>query len=149
MRIDYDGSVYKAVLVESHKAMEGIASDQQTPVLIDDHVWSVMPENAGPLKKQLACYHRSDMRKLIWSSGKDLRFGRGLGPFIVKDDKLILLDDDANLFLFQLEGSKASMLSRYDILDGIEAWGPMAIAGNNLLLRDARNLVCLNIGKNR
>jgi hypothetical protein len=41
------------------------------------------------------------------------------------------------------------MLSRYDILDGIEAWGPMAIAGNNLLLRDARNLVCLNIGKNR
>jgi hypothetical protein len=39
------------------------------------------------------------------------------------------------------------MLSHYDILDGIEAWGPMAIAGNYLILRDARNMVCLNIGK--
>ena len=148
LRIDFDGNGYTAVLEESHKSMEGISSDQQTPVLTGDFLWSVMPENAGPLKKQLVCYNRSDLRRLVWSSGKDMRFGRGLGPYIVKDDKLILLDDDANLYFFRLEGSSAALISSHHILDGIEAWGPMAIAGNNLLLKDARNMLCLYIGEN-
>ena len=65
-----------------------------------------------------------------------------------KDDKMILLDDDANLYLFRLEGSKASLISQHKILKGIEAWGPMAIAGNYLIMRDARNMLCLYIGKN-
>lgn len=148
IRIDYNGADYNAVLVETHKGMEGIASDQQTPIMTGDFVWSVMPENAGPLKKQLVSYNRSDLRNLLWSSGKDMRFGRGLGPYIVKDDKMILLDDDANLYLFRLEGSQASLISRHEILEGIEAWAPMAVAGNHLIMRDSRNMVCLYIGKN-
>ncbi|NLA49919.1 MAG: hypothetical protein GX876_10725, partial [Bacteroidales bacterium] len=76
------------------------------------------------------------------------RYGRGLGPYVVKEDKMFLMDDDANLFLFRLDEASASLIGRYNILDGIEAWGPMAIAGNYLILRDARNLVCLMIGKN-
>jgi len=61
---------------------------------------------------------------------------------------MFLLDDDANLFLFKLEGSSAAMISHSRITEGIEAWGPMAIAGRYLIMRDSRNLVCLNIGKN-
>jgi len=148
LRIDYDGNDYKAILVESHKAMEGISSDQQTPILTGDFVWTVIPENGGPMKKQLVCFNRSDLRNPVWSSGKDRRFGRGLGPYIIKDDKMLLLDDDANLYLFRLEGSQATLISRHEIIKGIEAWGPMAVAGNHLLMRDARNLLCLFIGKN-
>jgi outer membrane protein assembly factor BamB len=148
IRIDFNGSDFTAVLVDSHKPAEGISSDQQTPVMTGDFIWSVMPENAGPLKKQLVCYNRSDLRNLVWSSGKDVRYGRGLGPYIVKDDKMLLLDDDANLYLFRLEGPQASLITRHEILKGIEAWGPMAIVGNHLIMRDARNLVCLYIGKN-
>ena len=147
LRIDYDGNNYKAVLVETHKAAEGISSDQQTPVVTGDYVWSVMPENAGPLKKQLVCYNRADLRKLVWSSGKEMRFGRGLGPYIIKDDKMLLLDDDANLYYFRIQGSKAELIFRSSIIKGIEAWGPMAIAGNYLIMRDSRNMLCLFIGK--
>jgi outer membrane protein assembly factor BamB len=107
-----------------------------------------MPENAGPLKKQLVCYNKADLRKLVWSSGKEMRFGRGLGPYVVKDDKLLLLDDDANLYYFRIDGSKAELISRYSIIKGIEAWGPMAVAGNYLIMRDSRNMLCLFIGKN-
>jgi outer membrane protein assembly factor BamB len=107
-----------------------------------------MPENAGPLKKQLVCYNVSDLRRAVWTSGKDNRYGRGLGPYIVKGDKMFLLDDDANLFLFRLDGPSASLISKYKFIDGIEAWGPMALAGNYLVLRDSRNLLCLFIGKN-
>jgi outer membrane protein assembly factor BamB len=148
IRIDFNGNNYTANIVESHKAMEGMSSDQQTPILTGDFVWTVMPENAGPLKKQLVCYNRSDLKNPVWTSGKDRRFGRGLGPYIVKDDKMLLLDDDANLYLFKLEGSQASLIYQHRIIKGIEAWGPMAIAGNYLIMRDARNLICLFIGKN-
>jgi outer membrane protein assembly factor BamB len=145
LRIDYDGNAYAAVLIEQHKGSNGIASDQQTPIIIGDYVWCLMPENAGPLKKQLACYHKSDLIKPVWSSGKENRYGRGLGPYIVSGDKMYLLDDDAILYLFRIQGPAVNLLARHKIIDGIEAWGPMAIAGHYLLMRDARNLLCLDI----
>jgi outer membrane protein assembly factor BamB len=147
IEISYDGSKYSATVKEQHKGTEGIASDQQTPVIIGDYVWSVMPENAGPLKKQLVCFNKSDLRTPVWSSGKDARFGRGLGPYIVSGNKMYLLDDDCNLYLFGIDKSSVKLLASHKVIDGIEAWGPMAIAGKYLIMRDARNLLCLNIAK--
>jgi outer membrane protein assembly factor BamB len=148
IRIDFDGVRYSVNMIESHKAMEGIASDQQTPIIKGDFIWTVMPENAGPLKKQLVCYNRSDLRNPVWTSGKDRRFGRGLGPYIIKDDKMLLLDDDVNLYLFKLEGSNAEVMYQHKMTDGMEAWGPLALAGNYLIMRDSRTLLCLDVGKN-
>lgn len=144
--INFDGSKYSATVKEQHKGTEGIASDQQTPIIVGDHIWSVMPENAGPLKKQLVCFHKSDLLKPVWSSGKDSRFGRGLGPYIVSGNKMYILDDDCNLYLFGIENASVKLLASHKVIDGIEAWGPMAIAGRYLIMRDARNLLCLDIG---
>jgi outer membrane protein assembly factor BamB len=140
------GSGFTATVKEQHKATNGLASDQQTPVIIKDYIWDVMPENAGALKKQLVCYKKSDLLTEVWSSGKENRFGRGLGPYIVSGDKLYLLDDDGNLYFYRIQDNKATLLASHKILKGIEAWGPMAIAGKYLIMRDARNLLCLNIG---
>ena len=106
-----------------------------------------MPENAGALKKQLVCYKKSDLLTAVWSSGKENRFGRGLGPYIVSGDKLYLLDDDGNLYFYKIEENKVALIASHKVIKGIEAWGPMAIAGKYLIMRDARNLLCLNIGK--
>jgi len=148
IRINYDGSSFSVTVIEMHKAMEGLSSDQHTPVITGDLIWSVMPENAGALKKQLVCYNISDLTTPVWTSGKENRYGRGLGPYIISGDRLFLLDDDAVLHIFKLGSSGASLVSEYKILDGIEAWGPMALAGNYLIMRDARNMVSLYIGKN-
>jgi outer membrane protein assembly factor BamB len=147
LRIDYDGSGFSAVVTGSHKAPEGIASDQQTPVIKDGYIWSVAPENAGPLKKQLVCYSISDLRNPVWTSGKENRYGRGLGPYVISGDMMFLLDDDANLFLLRLEGPSAKTVSENRITKGVEAWGPLAVAGRYLLMRDSRTMVCLDIGK--
>jgi outer membrane protein assembly factor BamB len=149
IRISADGSGYSATVVEQHKATNGISSDQQTPVITGDYIWCLMPENAGALKKQLVCYHKSDLLKPVWSSGKENRFGRGLGPYIVSGDKLFLLDDDGKLYFFKMQNNRVTLTASHRILKGIEAWGPMAIAGNYLIMRDSRNLLCLNIGKSR
>lgn len=140
-------SGYSATVREQHKATNGLASDQQTPVIIGNYIWSVLPENAGALKKQLVCYKKTDLLTAVWSSGKEYRFGRGLGPYIVSGDKLYLLDDDGNLYFYKIQDNKATLLASHKILKGIEAWGPMAIAGKYLIMRDSRNLLCLNIGK--
>ncbi len=140
-------SGYSAIVREQHKATNGLASDQQTPVIIGNYIWSVLPENAGALKKQLVCYKKTDLLTAVWSSGKEYRFGRGLGPYIVSGDKLYLLDDDGNLYFYKIQDNKATLLASHKILKGIEAWGPMAIAGKYLIMRDSRNLLCLNIGK--
>jgi outer membrane protein assembly factor BamB len=145
IKINFDGSKYSAAIVEEHKATNGIASDQQTPVIIGDFIWCLMPENSGPLKKQLVCYNRSDLLTPVWSSGKENRFGRGLGPYIVSGDKMYLLDDDAMLYLFRIKDKNITMLDSHKIINGIEAWGPMAIAGHYLIMRDARNMLCLDI----
>ncbi|MCX6326822.1 MAG: PQQ-binding-like beta-propeller repeat protein [Bacteroidia bacterium] len=147
IRINAEGSGYTASVLEKHKATNGISSDQQTPVIIGDYIWSLMPENAGPLKKQLVCYKKSDLLTSVWSSGKENRFGRGLGPYIVSGDKMFLLDDDGKLYLFGIQKNSVILLTSHKVLNGIEAWGPMAIAGNYLIMRDSRNLLCLNIGK--
>jgi outer membrane protein assembly factor BamB len=145
--IGFDGSSYSATVKEQHKATNGLASDQQTPIIIGDYIWSVLPENAGSLKKQLVCYQKTDLLTPVWTSGKENRFGRGLGPYIVSGDKMYLLDDNGNLYLFRIKNNNAILLTSHKILNGIEAWGPMAIAGRYLLMRDSRNLLCLNIGK--
>jgi len=145
--VNNDGSGFKAIVKEQHKATNGLASDQQTPIIIGNNIWSVLPENAGALKKQLVCYNKSDLMTAVWSTGKENRFGRGLGPYIVSGDKLYLLDDDGNLYFYRIQESKVTLIASHKILKAIEAWGPMAIAGKYLIMRDARNLLCLNIGK--
>ncbi|MGD0581678.1 MAG: PQQ-binding-like beta-propeller repeat protein [Bacteroidales bacterium] len=146
LKINRSAIRFEAVVTEQHKATEGLASDQQTPVIKDNFLWTVMPENAGTLKKQLVCYGTSNLLKPVWSSGKENRFGRGLGPYIMSGNKLYLLDDDGDLFLFRIETGSAKQVSHHRILNGVEAWGPMAIAGRYLIMRDARNLLCVDIG---
>jgi outer membrane protein assembly factor BamB len=147
LTVNLAGSVYTAIVKEQHKATNGLSSDQQTPVILGDYIWSVLPENAGPLKKQLVCYKKSDLLTAVWSSGKENRFGRGLGPYIVSGDKLYLLDDDGKLYFYKINDSKVTLIASHKVINGIEAWGPMAIAGKYLVMRDARNLLCLDIGK--
>ena len=147
IRVKQDGSVYTAEVIEQHKSINGLASDQQTPILTGDYIWTVMPENSGALKKQLVCFNKNDLLKPVWSSGKENRYGRGLGPYIASGDKIFLLDDDGKLYYFRRNEKSVTLIASHKILDGIEAWGPMAIAGNYLIMRDSKNLLCLYIGQ--
>lgn len=147
IKISKDETGYKAVVSEKHKSSEGIASEQQTPILKNNYLWTVLTENAGALKKQLACFDKSNLITPVWSSGKESRFGKGMGPFIMSGNKLFLLDDEGTLYLFRIENKTAILVSSHKVMDAIEAWSPMAIAGKYLILRDSHNMLCLDISK--
>ncbi len=147
IKVERSGSSFSARVVQKHRPSEGIAAEQHTPIITGEYIWTVMPDNAGELKRQLACYHISDIKTPVWSSGKDLRFGKGMGPYIMRGDKLFLLDDEGGLYLFRIGKGKAELLAHHKVFNAVEAWAPMALAGNCLILRDAHKMICLNIGK--
>jgi len=117
------------------------ACEQQTPVFSQGRLFTVMPNDAGPLNRQLVCMEPNG--KHLWTSGKAHRFG--LGPFMVADGKLLVLDDDGRLTMAKAYGEGFEPLAAAQVLDGREAWGPMALVDGRLLCRDSSRMVCLDL----
>lgn len=110
---------------------------QQTPVLFEDHLYGVRPNG------ELVCLDLEG--KVLWASGAGLRFG--LGPFMIADGKVFVLDDDGDLAMVAAKPDAFQLLGQAKVLEGHDAWGPLAIAGNRLIARDLTRMVCLDIGK--
>jgi hypothetical protein len=70
-----------------------------------------------------------------------------MGPFLMSGNKMFILDDEGTLYMFRIEEEKATLVASHKVMDAIEAWSPMAIAGKYLIIRDAHNMLCLDIGK--
>ena len=144
--IDKTASGFSARVTEIHTPKEGLSSEQQTPLLTGDYIWTINPKDAGAMRNQLTCYHVSDLRNPVWSSGKESRFG--LGPYLVVGDKMFLLNDDSELFMFRFDTSSVTLLASHRIFEeGVDAWGPLAFADGHLLLRDSHRMVSLYVGK--
>jgi outer membrane protein assembly factor BamB len=137
---------YTADIIQKYKPLEGLASEQQTPVYCNGYIFGILPKDAGELRTQFACYKASDTRKPVMSSGKTERFG--LGPYILADNKFFILNDDGEMTIAKYSTSKFTVLDKAKIIDGQDSWGPMAITGGYLLMRDSKTLVCLDIRAN-
>jgi outer membrane protein assembly factor BamB len=109
--------------------------DQQTPILYKDHLYAVKP--AG----QLACIDLDG--KLAWASGSANRFG--LGPFMIAEDMIFVMDDMGLLTLAEATPDGYKQLAQARVLKGHDAWGPMALAGGRLIVRDLTRMVCLDV----
>ncbi len=119
------------------------ACEQQTPILRDGHLYSVLPNDAGENRQEFACLDATSGRRL-WTSGPGDRFG--LGPFLAAGpDLFYLLDDNAALSLVRATPSGYHLLQRAQLWRGRDAWAPMALVDGCLLLRDSTRLVCLDV----
>jgi len=111
-------------------------SDQQTPVLYRDHIYGVI--SGG----ELACLDLDG--NVVWTSGKAHRFG--LGPYFVADGRLLVLhDQQCTLHLIEASPRAYRQLASVPVLEGHDAWAPMALVGDRLLLRDMTQFVCLQL----
>ena len=117
------------------------ACEQQTPIYNDGILWTVMPRDAGALRQQVVAID-PDGGKLL-HSGKEERFG--LGPYMIAGDKFLVLNDDGELTMARARPGKWEVLARARVLDGRDAWAPMALAGGRLIVRDSKRMVCLDV----
>ncbi len=137
------GSPAKATIVEQHRPIEGIACEQQTPVIYNGKIYSVLPKDGGGARGKLVSYDPSDLRRTVWQSGADERFG--LGPFMIVGDVMFVFKDNGELFMYRMGGDEPTLIRSQRILDGVDAWGPMAYADGYLIVRDAHHVVCLQV----
>ena len=122
---------------------EGLACEQQTPVLWNGHLFGILPKDGGALRNQFVCVSPDDTREIVWSSGKEVRFG--LGPYFIADNKFFILNDDGTLFIARPSTEGYIQVDQYQVIEGHDAWAPFAIANGYLLMRDADTMVCLNL----
>jgi outer membrane protein assembly factor BamB len=142
-KISNTNSQFSFEAIQQYKPDQGLAAEQQTPIFYKDHLYTIMPKDAGALRNQFVCYDPKDCTKMIWSSGKTKRFG--LGPFLLADDKFFILSDDGVLTVIEGSTKKYNQIAEAKILQGHDAWGPLAIADGKLLARDSRQMVCVDV----
>ncbi len=138
VKVSQAGNGYKVDVLKQYAPKDGMACEQQTPVVWDGMMYAIEPKDAGPLRNQLICVDPNDVNKVIWTSGKDGRFG--LGPYLIADQKMYILDDEGVLTLVKPDKKKYVQLAQKKIIDGVDAWGPMALADGYLVLRDSKKM---------
>ncbi|MBV4224769.1 PQQ-like beta-propeller repeat protein [Parabacteroides distasonis] len=143
LQVDKAGSKWTATVLDQYKADKGLSSEQQTPILYNDMIISVMPKDGGGLRGKLVCFSPTDLHNPIWSSAADERFG--LGPYLVINKHLFVFKDDGELYVYEIQSKAMKLLKKQRVMDGVDAWGPMAYADGMLVLRDAHTVKCLKI----
>ncbi len=141
VQLHKEGGTFRAEAVFERGPSEWLACEQQSPIYYDGLLHAIMPKDAGALRGQFVCYDPDG--PLVWSSGQANRFG--LGPFILADGKFYVLSDDGILTVLQQSRDHYRALAQVRVLDGQDAWGPIAVAGTRMLLRDSTRMVCINV----
>ena len=143
LKVTFNDGKYHVTILQKYKPQEGLASEQQTPVFSNGYLFGILPKDAGGLRNQFACYKSGDCKNPVMSSGKTERFG--LGPYIMADGKFFILNDDGEMTIAKVSTSQFTLLDKARIIDGQDSWGPVVITGGYLLMRDSKQLVCLDI----
>jgi outer membrane protein assembly factor BamB len=145
IKVTPSGAEYKVDVLKQYLPKDGMACEQQTPVIWQGMMLGIQPKDAGPLRNQLVCVSPDDVTKIIWTSGKEGRFG--LGPYLIADNKMFLLSDDGTLTMIKPDSKKYVQIAQKKLFDGHDAWAPMALVDGRLLLRDANTMYCVNISQ--
>jgi outer membrane protein assembly factor BamB len=113
-------------------------SEQQTPIFYEGHIYGVRKRGG-----QLVCLDAEGQQ--LWHSGSD-RFGHG--PYLIADAALFVLDDSGWLTAADATSEGYRRWGRCEVFaEGHDAWGPMAMVGGRLVLRDLTRMSCLDLNQ--
>ena len=117
---------------------EVFGAEQQTPILHEGHLYGVIPGG------ELVCLSLDG--KQVWRSGGRHRFG--LGGYMLADGALWLLNDGGEMSVVEASPAGFKLLAKMEVFEeGHEAWGPPALAGGRLIVRDMGRMACLDVRK--
>ncbi len=116
---------------------EEFGATQHTPIYCDGYIYNVRPSG------ELVCL--SPEGKIVWASGGASKFG--IGPFMIADGKILLVNDSGVLTVAAATPTGYKQLAQARILEGHDSWGPMALAGGRLILRDLTQMACVDLEK--
>jgi outer membrane protein assembly factor BamB len=113
-------------------------AEQQTPIHYQGHIYGVIPGGMA------VCL--DEQGKVKWTSGGRNRYG--IAPYLIADGMLIFINDSGVMTLAEASPDKFKIIASVDLFEeGHEAWGPLAMAGGRLLVRDMTRMVCVDLKK--
>ncbi len=142
-QVTENNGTFSTGLIKRFGVKEGLASEQQTPLYHDGHLYGVLPKDAGQCKNQFVCVSETDPTRFIWTSGPEYQFG--LGPYMIADGKFYILNDNGKLTVAKLTSKSFQVLGSVKLMDGVDAWGPMALVKGRLLVRDSKKMLCVDL----
>ena len=112
-------------------------SEQQTPIFYQGHLFGIRKRGGG----HLVCLDLEGTTK--WDSGKD-RFGHG--PYMIADGLIFAMGNHGKLAMAEATVESYRPLAHCQVFqDGVDAWGPMAMVGGRLIVRDMTRMACLDV----
>lgn len=146
VKVTEQGGKYDAKIVWKMSDKDTLACEQQTPIYYEKHLFALQPLSGGGRREQLLCMNPFDKGKVVWESGNQKKFGY-YEPTLLADGKIYVLGKDASLTMVKATSQKYEELGRCKLLEGKEPWAPIALAGNLMLLRDSKVMICIDVGK--
>ncbi len=121
--------------------LPGYGSQMAQPVCHGGHLYLNTYTNSKRADG-LACFDLSG--KLKWKTGTAPSFGRGNCMFA--NGMIYMIDGrDGTLRLIETNPAKYTELASAQVLSGKNVWAPLAISGGKLLVRDARQIKCVDV----
>ena len=133
--VEKDGVIELSMIKELDASEFG--SEQQTPIYYEGYIYGVSQD------EQMACLDED--ANIIWRSGSAEKFG--LGPYLVVDGKLLIVDDHGVLTVADASPNGYRRIEQAKILDGHDSWGPLAIVDSKLIARDMTTMICVDLSK--
>jgi outer membrane protein assembly factor BamB len=124
---------------------------QQTPIYYQEHLFGIQLNDAKEHRMEFVCVDPNEPGgRFVWFSGKETvltapKKKEAWSPYILADDKFYVMGDAGLLVIFEATTARCSKLGQWQLLEGHEVWGPLAIAGGRLLVRDVDHLLCFDI----
>jgi outer membrane protein assembly factor BamB len=137
VRVRGSGENFKAEPVFDMKFNEW-NSEVHTPIVYKGHMFAVGKKRRG----LFTCLNFDG--KEVWTSDGKASFG--LGSYLLADGMFLALDGDTGkLRLIEASITGYKELASAQVLGGNEVWGPMALSGGRLVLRDLTKMVCVDV----
>ena len=144
LQLSENNNAYTIEPLYEYAPKDGLACEQQTAIFWNNHLFGILPKDGGALRNQMVCVSPSDTRKIIWSSGKEVRFG--LGPYFMADGKLFILSDDGTLTIAKPSTDSYIQIDQVKVIENAhDAWAPFALADGYLIMRDSKTMVCIDL----
>jgi outer membrane protein assembly factor BamB len=134
LQLKQDRDAIKPDVVSRLKA-EVFGTTQHAPIVHRDHLFGTRADG------RFVCLTREG--RVAWTSEPGSNFG--LGSFTMVNDLIFALNDSGTLHLIEADPAAYKPIAKAKVLDGPEAWGPMAFADGRLIVRDLNKMACLDI----
>jgi len=145
LEINRQGAVWTASVIEQYAPLGGISSEQQTPIFHKNMLFTTMPKSAtGTMRQRVALFSPSNLNTPLWTSPtNEVRSFNG--PYIIINDYFFLFTEDGELFVYEILQQSMRLAKQQHIIDGKDAFGPLAYADGILILGDDSKMMALKI----